>query len=157
MFVIINIGSNLGNRRLNLSRAMSAVGREFGAFELSHTVESAPWGFESPNRFLNVGMAFHTDLTPQEVLSRLQAIEHRLSPANHRNADGTYADRYVDIDIMAIDTLTVDTPELKLPHPHLAERRFFLEPLAELAPGWRHPATGLTPGEMLAALPDPED
>ncbi len=150
--VFINIGSNLGNRRLNLSRAMSAVGKEFGAFELSHIVESQPWGFQSEHPFLNVGMAFHTDLAPEEVLSKLQAIEKRLSPGNHRNADGTYADRYVDIDIVAIDRLEIDTPSLKVPHPHLARRRFFLEPLEELAPGWTHPADGLSPSEMLARL-----
>lgn len=150
--VFINIGSNLGNRRLNLSKAMSAVGREFGAFELSHTVESDPWGFESQHPFLNVGMAFNTDLSPEEVLDSLQTIEKRLSPGNHRKADGSYADRYVDIDIIAIDRVMTDTPKLKLPHPHLAERRFFIEPLEELAPGWTHPATGLSASEMLAHL-----
>ena len=59
-FVMINIGSNLGNRRLNLSRAMRMIGEEFGAFEISHVVESAPSGFDSTNSFLNLGMAFHS-------------------------------------------------------------------------------------------------
>ena len=152
--IFINIGSNLGDRRLNLSRAMSAIGREFGPFELSHTIESEPWGFDSPNRFLNVGMAFASDLAPEEILSRLQAIEKRLSPGNHRNPDGTYADRYVDIDIVAIDRLQIDTPTLRIPHPRLPERRFYLAPLAELAPAWTHPASGLTPAQMLALLPE---
>lgn len=152
--VFINIGSNLGDRRLNLSRAMSAVEREFGPFELSHTVESAPWGFDSPNSFLNVGMAFSSELMPEEILARLQAIEKRLSPANHRKADGSYADRYVDIDIVAIDREIIDTVSLKVPHPRLPQRRFFLEPMAELAPGWTHPVSGLTPAEMLATLPE---
>lgn len=151
-FVLINIGSNLGNRRLNLSRAMRAVGVEFGDFEMSHVVESAPWGFDSTNSFLNVGMAFHTDLSPEEVLARLQEIERGISPAPHRTASGGYADRVIDIDIVAIDREIIDSDTLKVPHPHLADRRFFLEPLAELAPGWSHPATGLTAAEMLASL-----
>lgn len=151
-FVLINIGSNLGNRRLNLSRAIRAVGAEFGDFEMSHVVESAPWGYDSTNSFLNVGMAFHTDLPPCEVLSRLQGIEQAISPESHRTASGGYADRVIDIDIVAIDREIIDGDTLKVPHPHLAERRFFLEPLAELAPGWSHPATGLTAAEMLASL-----
>lgn len=151
-FILINIGSNIGNRRLNLSRAMRAVGDEFGDFEMSHVVESAPWGYDSTNGFLNVGMAFHTELAPEELLDRLQEIERRISPAPHRDADGNYADRMVDIDIIAIDMEEISTARLKVPHPHLAGRRFFLEPLAELAPGWRHPATGLTASEMLAVL-----
>lgn len=150
--VILNIGSNLGDRRLNLSRAMSALNAEFGDFELSHAVESEPWGFESKNTFLNIGMLFMSDLEPLEILHRIKAIEKRLSPAPHRNADGSYADRAVDIDIVAIDEMVMDTPELKLPHPHLAEREFFLVPLEELAPMWRHPLTGRNATEMIRSL-----
>lgn len=150
--VFVNIGSNLGNRRLNLSRAMRAIGSEFGQFEISHVVESAPWGFDSTNSFLNVGMAFMTDLPPEEVLHRLQAIERSISPASHRDAEGGYVDRLIDIDIVAIDRDIISTPELTVPHPCLAERTFFLEPLAEIAGGWRHPVTNLTPHEMLMKL-----
>lgn len=152
-FVLINIGSNVGRRRLNLSRAMRAVGEEFGQFELSHVVESKPWGFDSTNSFLNVGMAFNTELPPIEILHRLQAIERLLAPASHRDENGGYIDRELDIDIVAIDREVIDTAELKVPHPHLAERDFFLVPLEELAPGWTHPITGLTASQMLAALP----
>lgn len=137
---------------MNLSRAVAAIEKEFGYFELSHTMESEPWGFDSPNSFLNVGMMVLSDLPPLQILQKLQAIERSLSPAPHRNPDGSYADREVDIDIIAIDELTVDTPELTVPHPRMAERRFVLEPMAELAPYWRHPRLGLTPGELLGAL-----
>ena len=152
-FVLINIGSNVGQRRLNLSRAMRAVGEEFGPFELSHVVESKPWGFDSTNPFLNVGMAFNSDLPPVEILHRLQAIEKLLAQAPHRDENGGYIDRELDIDIVAIDREVIDTPELKVPHPHLAERDFFLVPLQELAPGWTHPLTDLSAADMLAALP----
>ena len=150
--VFVNIGSNLGDRRLNLSRAMRAIGEEFGDFEISHVVESEPWGFDSTHSFLNLGMMFHSDLPPVEILRRLQAIERGISPDSHRNPDGSYADRVIDIDIVAIDGLAIDEEELTLPHPRLCERRFFLEPLAELAPGWRHPVSGLTPHQMIARL-----
>ena len=99
-------------------------------------------------------MAFDTDLPPVEVLHRLQEIEKSISPDSHRGPGGGYADRIIDIDIVAVDTLRLDTPELVVPHPHLGRRRFFLQPMEELAPGWRHPATGLTPAEMLEACPE---
>lgn len=150
---IINMGSNLGDPRLNLSRGMRAVAQEFGDFEISHTVRSHSWGYESDHTFLNVAMMFRSDLEPLEVLHRLQDIERRFSPESHRTADGGYADRVLDIDIVAVDDRVIDTPELKVPHPHLAERRFFLGPMAEIADGWRHPVTGLTPSDMLAKLP----
>lgn len=155
-FILINIGSNLGDRRLNLSRAMRAVGEEFGPYEISHVVESDPWGFDSTNSFLNLGMMFTSSLPPEEILRRLQEIEHSISPESHRNPDGSYADRVVDIDIVAIDDEMIDSDILKVPHPHLEERTFFLEPLAELAPAWRHPATGLNPMEMLMRLSENE-
>ncbi|MCH5214237.1 MAG: 2-amino-4-hydroxy-6-hydroxymethyldihydropteridine diphosphokinase [Muribaculaceae bacterium] len=152
MNVFLNIGSNLGNRRMHLSRAIAAIEKEFGFFELSHTVESAPWGYSSANDYLNVGMMVVSDLAPEEILGRLQKIEGELNAEPHRNADGTYRDREVDIDIIAIDEIEYNTPQLQLPHPRMAERRFVLEPMAELAPFWRHPASGLTPAEMLATL-----
>jgi len=150
--VFINIGSNLGQRRLNLSRAMSAVGREFGDFEMSHVVETDPWGYDSPNPFLNVGIAFATELEPEAVLSKLQDIERSISSSPHRDSERNYTDRVIDIDIVAIDRLQIDSDTLKVPHPHLAEREFFLKPMEELASGWRHPATGESPSEMLWKL-----
>lgn len=157
--VIINIGSNLGNRRLNLSRAVNRIARRFGNFDVSHVVESDAWGYDSPHRFANMAMMIFTDESPQEVLAAFQTIEREMGSDTHRNPDGSYADRLIDIDIMAIDNLQLDLPArdplhpaLTVPHPHLAERTFFLEPMAELAPAWHHPVTGLTPAEMLAAL-----
>ncbi len=156
----INIGSNLGQRRLNVARAVSAVGDVFGDrtgnpltdCHTSHILETPAWGFESANDFLNIGMCFQSDLSPAEVLERLKEIERLISDAPHRNEDGTYRDRVIDIDIVAIDNLVLDTPELKVPHPRLAEREFFLRPMKELAPAWRHPVTGLSAAEMLEKL-----
>lgn len=128
----INIGSNLGNRRLNLSRAIAAVEKRYGYFEISKVVESEPWGYDSANLFLNVAMMFDTEREPLDVLHDLQEIEREISPDSHRNPDGSYADRLIDIDIMAIENVEIDTPELKVPHPHLFDRPFFIGPLKEL-------------------------
>jgi 2-amino-4-hydroxy-6-hydroxymethyldihydropteridine diphosphokinase len=155
-YVIINMGSNLGNKRLNLSRAMRRVAQVFGDFELSHAVESKPWGYESANPYLNVCMMFQSDLDPEAVLKQLRDIEHEISPASHRNDDGSYADRIIDIDIVAIDDLVYSSPTLEVPHPRLAQRRFFLEPLAEIAPGWRHPVTHLSAHDMLRDFKEEE-
>ena len=152
MNIFLNIGSNTGNRSINLSRAVAALEKEFGYFELSHTIETEPWGFESPNRFLNVGMMIISDMPPLQLLKKLQSIEKSFSQAPHRNPDGSYADRMVDIDIIAIDDLVIDTPELSVPHPRMAERLFVLEPFQELAPFWTHPILGKTPGQLISEL-----
>lgn len=140
----LNIGSNLGNRLMNLSRAVCAIEKEFGWFELSHHIESEPWGFKSANKFLNIGMLIISDREPAEVLHALQAIEKSLSSKAHRNPDGTYRDRIIDIDIMAAHPeepanstvgsmgIELQTSELTLPHPHLQERHFFLDAYNEL-------------------------
>jgi 2-amino-4-hydroxy-6-hydroxymethyldihydropteridine diphosphokinase len=97
-------------------------------------------------------MMIITEESPREVLARLKEIEQRISPRSHRKSDGSYADRVIDIDIMAIDELIIDEEGLKVPHPHLAERDFFIRPFLELAPGWRDPRTGLTLPELAEKL-----
>ncbi len=155
-YAIINIGSNLGNRRLNLAKAVGAVINRFGNYVASHIVESEPWGYDSPHPFLNMCVMFLTDLEPEALLDELQTMERTISSASHRNADGSYADRLIDIDLIDYDRQKISTPRLTLPHPRLAERRFFLEPLAEIAPGYTHPESGLTAQEMLAILAEKE-
>lgn len=128
----LNLGSNLGNRLLHLTRAMKAIGEEFGPYETSHKVESDPWGFDSTNRFVNIGLAIDTDLDPDTIMQKLQEIEKRLSKVGHRRWDGTYNDREIDIDIMDRDGEPYHSDIVTLPHPHLQEREFFLTPLREL-------------------------
>jgi len=148
----LNIGSNLGDRRDNLYRAVVALAAGTGGCAVSAIVESEPWGFESDNRFMNVGVCLHSDLEPMAMLDRIHDIEHALGSASHRDARGGYIDRLVDIDIVAIDELVIDHPALQVPHPHLAERDFFLRPMMQLAPSWHHPVTGLTAAQMLEKM-----
>ncbi|MDE7442546.1 MAG: 2-amino-4-hydroxy-6-hydroxymethyldihydropteridine diphosphokinase [Muribaculaceae bacterium] len=151
----INIGSNMGDRRANIGRAVALISESVGEPSgVSRVVESEPWGYESTNRFLNIGIVVDTDLAPEELLDRLQAVERAISPESHRDANGAYIDRLIDVDLIVYGGAVVDTPRLKVPHPHMAQRRFVLEPLAELLPDWHHPCTGLTVADMMASLQD---
>ena len=148
----LNIGSNIGDRRDNLYRAVVALAAGTGGCAVSSIVESEPWGFESDNRFMNLGVSLCSDMEPQQMLDRIHEIERRLGSASHRNEQGGYIDRLVDIDIVAIDDLVIDTPTLQVPHPHLPERNFFLRPMMQLAPDWQHPVSGLTAAQMLEKM-----
>lgn len=149
----VNIGSNIGDRHALIERAVAAIGRMAKAtVRLSSPFESEPWGFESPNSFINLGVAFETDLPPFELLRQLRLIESRISDASHRTADGCYADRMIDIDLIAVGQIILSGDGLTLPHPRMHLREFVLRPIEELEPGWRHPLLGLTPSEMLARL-----
>lgn len=152
----INIGSNTGDRAALIERAVVALAGRLdpmneALIRLSAIIETDPWGFKSPNKFFNLGVMIDTRETvdPENILAVLQSVEHEISDAPHRKADGSYSDRLIDIDLIAVDALTVSTPSLTLPHPRLQERRFVLEPLAELDPEWRHPVIGKTAREML--------
>ena len=149
----LNIGSNMGERRDNLYRAVAYLAAGTSGCAVSSIIESEPWGFESDNGFLNLGVSLASDMEPQQMLDRIHDIERKLGSASHRDEHGNYIDRLVDIDIMAIDDLVIDTPTLQVPHPHLPERDFFLIPLQQLAPDWHHPVTGLTPAQMLKKHP----
>ena len=86
------------------------------------------------------------------ILEIVKGVEKSISPESHRDSKGHYADRHIDIDILAIDDMVIDAPELKVPHPMMARRSFVLEPMCELVPAWKHPVSGKTPAEMLADL-----
>lgn len=141
--VYVNIGSNMGSREALIAEALEHISKEFGIYCKSGIVESDPWGFDSSSRFLNIGVAFKSDKEPEEILTILQQIEKEISPVTHRDADGHYKDREIDIDIMAIDDIIYESERLTLPHKHLLERDFFLEPLKELAPNWQYPRRGI--------------
>ena len=140
--VYVNIGSNLGNKKEIIAKAISLLEKEYGTLNISELVESPPWGFESANSFFNIGVSFESEEEPLEILGDLQRIEKAISYASHRDSNGNYIDRTIDIDIMAIDGLIFNHPRLRIPHPHLHERIFFIKPMMELCPDWIHPETG---------------
>lgn len=130
----LSLGTNLGDRRRNLSCALELIAAEVGTIlSASDIIETEPWGFESSNRFLNMVVKVDTDLNPVDALHVTQDIEHRLG-RTEKSVNGQYHDRLIDIDLLMYDNITVSTPELTLPHPHMHERRFVMEPLAQIAP-----------------------
>lgn len=154
MIYYLNIGSNLDDREGNIWAADLRLSLDLGlVVARSSIVESEPWGFDSDNAFLNMGIAVDCRYTPIEALNIIHDIEHELNQGHsHRDSEGNYVDRLVDIDIMAIDDLVIDLPSLQVPHRHMPHRDFFLRPMAELAPAWKHPILHLTPQEMLQQL-----
>ena len=153
MIYYINIGTNLGDRAANIDAAVAALEARLQATaRRSDAVQTSAWGFDSPNLFLNAGVALESEIKPLAMLAVLKDIERSMGSRCHRNADGGYADRIIDLDIMAIDEITIDLPELCVPHRHLADRDFFLRPMAQLAPNWRHPLLHQSASQLLAAL-----
>lgn len=146
----VNIGGNLGDCQGNIARAVKLIAERTGvSVRVSRPVVSPPWGFSSDNDFVNIGVAFTTDIEPLPLLRLLLEIEREISAAPHRDASGGYCDRLIDIDLIAMDDVVIDTPELTLPHPRMHLREFVLIPLNELAPSWHHPLTGMTAAYML--------
>ncbi len=149
----VNIGSNLGDSEALAGRAADLIAGRLGADLHRAPIErSLPWGYASDRPYVNLGVAFETDMEPLPLLRALRSIEREISPAPHRDAAGGYIDRLIDIDLIALGSLVVDTPELTLPHPRMHLRPFVLRPVAYLDPSWRHPLLGLTAAGLLARL-----
>ena len=149
----LNIGSNKGNSLALIEQAVALIEHLCNtSVRCSGVVKSAPWGYESENPYTNIGVAISTDLNAHALLDALQAIEQKVSPTPHRDSQGNYIDREIDIDIVAIDAMVIDTPRLTLPHPRMHLREFVLQPMHELAPEWQHPLLGLTAMQMLEQL-----
>ena len=130
--LFLSLGSNLGDRHATMRRAIRLINEEVGIVDReSSPMETEPWGFESPNKFLNMCVRVKTTLTPIEVLDATQAIERRLG-RTRKSTDGHYHDRPIDIDILTYDDLHISTPRITLPHPHMHERDFVMKPLGEI-------------------------
>ena len=130
--VYLGLGSNLGEREQNLREAIRLIGDRVGQItRQSSFIETEPWGYESSNRYMNAAVRCETTKTPREVLLLTQQIERDLGRKT-KSVSGGYADRTIDIDILLYDELTVDEPELKIPHPLMHQRDFVMIPLREI-------------------------
>ena len=130
MYVYFGLGTNLGDKEQNLRLAVRKIEERVGkVVSLSAFYATAPWGFSSEHTFLNAAAC---------VLHLTQEIEREIG-RTHKSVGGVYSDRVIDIDLLLYDDRVLDTPELKLPHPLMHERRFVMEPLAEIAPDLVHP------------------
>ncbi len=152
MQAILSLGSNLGNRAENLSRATQLLTERVGTLVVCSAVyKSEPWEFRSENAFANSVLIIETDLTPQALLAETQTIE-RLMGRTEKSHAGQYHDRIIDIDLIDCDGQTLQSPDLTLPHPLMHLRPFVLQPLAEILPNWRHPIFRKTAKELLAEI-----
>jgi 2-amino-4-hydroxy-6-hydroxymethyldihydropteridine diphosphokinase len=146
----LSIGSNLGDRSANLRSAVEQLGSAGQVSAISAMYETQPVDVPNQPWFLNSVVAIETDMTPRELLNLALRVESMMGRLRMREKSA----RNIDIDVVLFGDLIVDEPGLKIPHPAMSERRFVLEPLVEIAPGVRHPATGKTAQELLAALPE---
>lgn len=130
--VYLSLGANIGNRELTLLKAIELMEKQIGTVVCrSAFYETEPWGFESANSFINAAVCCSTALSPREVLERTQQIERELG-RTAKSVDGHYHDRTIDIDILLYDDVTMDEPDLKIPHPLMYEREFVMTPLNEI-------------------------
>jgi 2-amino-4-hydroxy-6-hydroxymethyldihydropteridine diphosphokinase len=149
--IYLSLGSNLGDRAANLERAISAMpGTGVQVLRRSSLYETEPVDFLAQPWFLNCVVEAETSLMPRQLLDALQGIE-RAFGSRKLVARGP---RIIDIDILFYGASVIRTEEMEVPHPRLEKRRFVLAPLAELAPGLRHPVLGATITELIASAQD---
>ena len=147
----LSLGSNMGDRRQLLERAIKEIEKSIGRIVRQSTFyETEPWGFASDNMFLNAAVCVETPLCPRCLLQATQRIEYQLGRTDkyadtgshaHRNPPAEtrqYHDRPIDIDILLYDDITVDEPDLKIPHPLMHQRDFVMIPLNEIKAGRIH-------------------
>ncbi|MDN5345185.1 MAG: 2-amino-4-hydroxy-6-hydroxymethyldihydropteridine diphosphokinase [Clostridia bacterium] len=149
----LGLGSNLGDREVNLRAAVAILGATAGITVegLSSWYETTPVGKTDQGLFLNGVVRIKTTLSPRELLQCVLAIEQRLGRVRRER----WGPRNIDIDILLYDALTIKEPDLEIPHPRLLERAFVLVPLAEIAPDLilpdgrraREAVRGLFPGQ----------
>jgi 2-amino-4-hydroxy-6-hydroxymethyldihydropteridine diphosphokinase len=150
MRAYLGVGSNLGDREATIRKAVELLGAADGVEVVSVSTlrETEPWGPVDQPPFLNGAIEVETDLEPQGLLAVALGVERALGRVREGERWGP---RTIDLDVLLYGDLVVDEPGLTLPHPRLHERRFALEPLAELSPHACVPGRGRV-GELLTAL-----
>ena len=146
--VYLALGTNLGDRPGNLQNAIAGLPPVVTMLESSPVYETLPWGVTDQPAFLNMVIRGETHSEPLELLKKLKLLETRLG----RLPSIRYGPRLIDIDLLFYDDLSLNTPELTIPHPSLQERAFVLVPLADLAPELIHPVSGKTIRQLLAEV-----
>jgi 2-amino-4-hydroxy-6-hydroxymethyldihydropteridine diphosphokinase len=135
--LVLLLGSNLGNRSGNLHHACLLIGESIGPVKsVSSIYETAPWGYDSKNGFLNQCVTLWSDMDPGRILKQIHLIETKLG---RRGRSLDYSDRLIDIDILFYGDMVLSRPDLHIPHQKLQDRRFSLVPLAEILPDFEHP------------------
>jgi 2-amino-4-hydroxy-6-hydroxymethyldihydropteridine diphosphokinase len=145
----LGLGTNLGDREMNLGEAQAALRRHgITVYAFSPLYETKPWGLLEQPLFLNAACAAETDYPPHALLDVLKTIEREMG----RVVTVRYGPRVIDLDILLYGDLCINTPRLVIPHAGMLQRASVLVPLADIAPDVRHPVSGLTIVEHLARL-----
>lgn len=147
--VYIGLGSNLGNRKENCSRALTALSNNDIIIKKQSSLnETEPWGIKGEPEFINMVAEVETYKTPGELLNLLKKIEKDIG----RQETYKWGPRVIDLDILLYDSLVVEEPDLKIPHPLMHMREFTLTPLSEIAPEVVHPILKKTVKSLLDEL-----
>ncbi|MTI30295.1 2-amino-4-hydroxy-6-hydroxymethyldihydropteridine diphosphokinase, partial [Xanthovirga aplysinae] len=134
--VFLLLGTNLGDRAINLKKARTFLEDEVGLLvKVSSIYETAAWGEEKQPAFYNQVLEVSTDLNPEDLLDKVLEIEKKMGRVRLKK----WGQRLIDIDILYYQSQLIDSPKLTVPHPYLHLRRFTLMPLTEIAPNFVHP------------------
>ncbi len=142
MLYYLLLGSNVGDKLAMIQNAAKLIEEQLGGIkEQSHYYETAAWGDTSQPNYYNIALCVSSKIAPKDALKCILSIENQLGRT--RDSANKWAARTIDIDILLIDDLIIDTPTLKVPHPHLHERGFALLPLIEIAGDLPHPVLNM--------------
>ncbi len=151
MNYVVLLGGNIGDRESYLENALTKIKSLCGSLVSSSSLyESKAWGKEDQKDFLNQVIVVNSELSPELFLETILAIEKDLGRVRYKK----WGERVIDIDILYVDDLIINTKLLKVPHPFIQDRRFTLVPLTELVPDFTHPILSKTQLELLSDCKD---
>jgi len=150
--VVISLGTNIGHRLENLQKAIRLVEEVSVVLKKSNVYITPPWGYSSTNFFLNMGVIIETNFSPELLLKELKSIELKMGRVKSKKNE--YVDRLIDLDILFYNDLEMNSKDLKIPHPKIAERKFSIVVLKDLYGESELPILGKTADDLLIETKD---